>query len=89
MRKTISLCAVLIAVGVSAALAHAQSQPQSQSGQAPVIQINVTRTIQAVNYMAKGSTRIDFRGTALSAASYRPGKSRSQERRGLDQREFR
>jgi outer membrane protein OmpA-like peptidoglycan-associated protein len=65
MRKTISLCAVLIAISVSAVVAHAQSEPQSQSGQAPVIQINVTRTIQAVNYMAKGSTRIDFRGTAL------------------------
>ena len=44
---------------------HVRARAQSQSRQAPVIQINVTRTIQAVNYMAKGSTRIDFRGTAL------------------------
>ncbi len=65
MKKTILLCAVLMAASVNAAIADAQSQPQSQSGQAPVIRINVSRTIQAVNYMAKGSTRIDFRGTAL------------------------
>jgi outer membrane protein OmpA-like peptidoglycan-associated protein len=50
---------------LSAASVLAQDRPQGQSQQAPVIQINVTRTIQAVNYMAKGSTRIDFRGTAL------------------------
>lgn len=46
-------------------LSAASAPAQDQSQQAPVIQINVTRTIQAVNYMAKGSTRIDFRGTAL------------------------
>jgi hypothetical protein len=63
MRKTILFCAALIVFSAVSAVAHAQSQ--NQSGQAPVIQINVTRTIQAVNYMAKGSTRIDFRGTAL------------------------
>ncbi len=59
MTRTAALCVVLMALSATAALAHDQSQ------QAPVIQINVTRTIQAVNYMAKGSTRIDFRGTAL------------------------
>src|SRR6185437_12389706 len=42
-----------------------QQQPQQQSQQAPVISINITRTIQAVNYRTKGSTRINFRGTAL------------------------
>ena len=47
------------------ALSAASGLAQDQSSQAPVIQINVTRTIQAVNYMAKGATRIDFRGTAL------------------------
>lgn len=47
------------------ALSATSAPAQDQSQQAPVIQINVTRTIQAVNYMAKGSTRIDFRGTAL------------------------
>ena len=63
MRKIISLCAALLVLGAGSAATRARSQ--SQSGQAPVIQINVSRTIQAVNYMAKGSTRIDFRGTAL------------------------
>ena len=59
MKRIATLCVLLIAS--SATSLHAQDQSQ----QAPVIQINVTRTIQAVNYMAKGSTRIDFRGTAL------------------------
>jgi outer membrane protein OmpA-like peptidoglycan-associated protein len=39
--------------------------PQDQSQQAQVININISRSIQAVKYRAKGSTRIDFRGTAL------------------------
>lgn len=42
-----------------------QEQPQQRPQQAPVISINITRTIQAVNYRTKGSTRINFRGTAL------------------------
>ena len=42
----------------------AQSQSNSQSN-APVISINIQRTIQTVDYHSKGSTRIDFRGTAL------------------------
>ncbi len=42
-----------------------QEQPQQHPQQAPVISINITRTIQAVNYRTKGSTHINFRGTAL------------------------
>jgi outer membrane protein OmpA-like peptidoglycan-associated protein len=38
---------------------------QGQSQQPQVINITVSRTIQAVNYRAKGSTHIDFRGTPL------------------------
>jgi len=44
--------------------AHAL-RAQEQTRQAPVISINITRTIQAVNYRTKGSTHINFRGTAL------------------------
>ena len=44
---------------------QAQEQPQQHPQQAPVISINITRTIQAVNYRTKGSTHINFRGTAL------------------------
>ncbi|HET9402268.1 MAG TPA: OmpA family protein [Candidatus Acidoferrales bacterium] len=46
----------------SAAQSQSQSNPQSN---APVISINIQRTIQTVDYHSKGSTRIDFRGTAL------------------------
>jgi outer membrane protein OmpA-like peptidoglycan-associated protein len=59
MKRIAALCLVWLATGAISTFAQNQSQP------APVIQINVTRTIQAVNYMARGSTRIDFRGTAL------------------------
>jgi hypothetical protein len=38
---------------------------QDQSQQAQVINTNIARSIQAVKYRAEGSTRIDFRGTAL------------------------
>src|SRR6185437_12833334 len=45
---------------------HSQEQTQQQpQQQSQVISINITRTIQAVNYRTKGSTRINFRGTAL------------------------
>ena len=52
---------LLLSFPLFAHLLPAQDQPQ----QAPVISINITRTIQAVNYRTKGSTRINFRGTAL------------------------
>lgn len=63
MKRIAALLTAVFALGAMPVLA--QNNPQGQSQQAPVIQINVTRTIQAVTYMAKGSTRIDFRGTAL------------------------
>lgn len=65
MKKMAALLITVLTLAAASLPARAQNNPQGQSQQAPVIQINVTRTIQAVNYMAKGSTRIDFRGTAL------------------------
>jgi outer membrane protein OmpA-like peptidoglycan-associated protein len=38
---------------------------QGQNPQPQVININISRTIQVVNYRASGSTHVDFRGTAL------------------------
>jgi outer membrane protein OmpA-like peptidoglycan-associated protein len=38
---------------------------QGQSQQPQVINISISRTIQVVNYRAKGSTHVDFRGTPL------------------------
>jgi outer membrane protein OmpA-like peptidoglycan-associated protein len=65
MRRAAAVWVLLLGLGVGSAFAQEQAQPQSQSQPAPVIQISVTRTIQAVNYMARGATHIDFRGTAL------------------------
>jgi outer membrane protein OmpA-like peptidoglycan-associated protein len=55
---------ILIALGPFA-LCGVALFGQEQAQQPQVININVARTIQAVNYQARGSTRIDFRGTAL------------------------
>ena len=38
---------------------------QSDRGSNAIININVSRTIETVNYWARGSTKVDFNGTAL------------------------
>ena len=60
----------------------------SQRGQgAPVISINIERSIQTIDYRTKGSTRIDFRGTALAPQAKGEAKidhrrqSREEDRR--------
>jgi outer membrane protein OmpA-like peptidoglycan-associated protein len=58
MRKFVFVAIVLI---LTAGMVRAQDSGQDQQ----VININVSRTIQAVNFQAKGSTHVDFRGTAL------------------------
>jgi outer membrane protein OmpA-like peptidoglycan-associated protein len=55
----------VLAASLTAMAVVAQAQAQTQNQGAPVISINVERTIQTVNYGSKGSTHIDFRGTAL------------------------
>jgi outer membrane protein OmpA-like peptidoglycan-associated protein len=60
------VCVLAVALCASGAFAQDASSPQASGQQsAPIIDIHQTRTIQAVNYLAKGSTKIDFRGTAL------------------------
>lgn len=66
MRNRLGLCVLAVWIGAVSALAQDTSSPQAGGSQSvPVISITQTRTIQAVNYLAKGSTKIDFRGTAL------------------------
>lgn len=45
-----------------------------------VININVSRSIQTVNYWARGSTKVDFRGTELSPRA--EGEARIESRNG-------
>lgn len=52
----------LFAILLVSAAGFAQNAPQSGNA---VININVSRTIQTVNYWARGSTKVDFVGTAL------------------------
>jgi outer membrane protein OmpA-like peptidoglycan-associated protein len=59
--RQITVNAVLCLAALSAAPAWAQSTGKT----APVIQINVSRNIQTVNYWARGSTKVNFIGTAL------------------------
>src|ERR1700683_3455501 len=65
IRKIALSLAALAALALTPAILSAQDQDQQQQQGAPVISINVSRSISAVNYQSKGSTKIDFRGTAL------------------------
>ena len=46
--------------------------------QGQVININISRSIETVNYAAKGSTHVDFRGTALMPQAKGEAKIDSQ-----------
>lgn len=70
MRLLATWLRVLALVVVSCVAALAQQQPQSaqqpqgrQSGN--IINISVSRSVPTVNYLSRGSTKIDFLGTAL------------------------
>ncbi len=82
MKKT-ALSLALAAV--AAVPAFAQSQGAKQ---APVIHINVSRTIQMVGYRNREATRIDFQGTALLPRSEGKAKIESKDGRTTIQAEF-
>jgi len=71
MKRSIAPFALMILFGVSAAAQQPPGQPShvqmDRSGSAPVFRVTVvSRTTKAVNYRHRsGSTKIDFRGTAL------------------------
>jgi len=71
MKRSIAPFALMILFGVSAAAQQQPGQPShvqmDRSGSAPVFRVTVvSRTTKAVNYRHRsGSTKIDFRGTAL------------------------
>lgn len=75
MKKT--LWAVFLAVGQVVSVAVAQDAQQTGKG---VININVSRTIQTVNYWARGSTKVDFVGTALMPRA--EGQARIESKSG-------
>src|SRR5579883_2363166 len=58
--KTFRLLPLLI-IALGVAGWAQQSSDQSNA----IININVSRTIETVNYWARGSTKVDFTGTAL------------------------
>src|SRR2546423_3715258 len=60
MRFSVARLLLLCSGALCGSAVLAQQQPQTQ-----VINITISRSIQTVNYRAAGSTRIDFRGTAL------------------------
>jgi flagellar motor protein MotB len=61
----IYLCIAIL--GVGSLFAQERGGATAQRPQdAPIININIQRTIQTVDYRTHGSTKIDFRGTALS-----------------------
>ena len=55
---------------------------QDQSGPSVVnININVSRSVDAVNYLTNSSTRIDFKGTPL--LPFAVGDAKVQDKKGL------
>lgn len=79
MKIANAMLACLLGSAALCAPSAAQSQSNSQSN-APVISINIQRTIQTVDYHSKGSTRIDFRGTALMP--YAKGSAKIEPKNG-------
>jgi outer membrane protein OmpA-like peptidoglycan-associated protein len=66
LKEKIMKCSTIGIGAIAAALlclpAAAQQNDQAKGS---VININVSRSIQTVNYWARGSTKVDFKGTAL------------------------
>ncbi|HVO56957.1 MAG TPA: OmpA family protein [Dongiaceae bacterium] len=62
MKLTV-LSASLLAACVTMVAPLLEAHPPQQPG---VININVSRNIQTVNYWARGSTKVDFKGTELT-----------------------
>jgi outer membrane protein OmpA-like peptidoglycan-associated protein len=81
-RKLTIFLAALAALALTPTWSSAQDQDQQQQNQqgAPVISINVSRSIASVNYQSKGSTKIDFRGTALMPQA--GGEAKIQNKNG-------
>ena len=52
-------------VVVAALLCLPATAQQSDQAKPSVININISRSIQTVNYQARGSTKVDFKGTPL------------------------
>jgi outer membrane protein OmpA-like peptidoglycan-associated protein len=66
---------------VHAAYAAPQQRERTRDSQAPsLINIRVSRTVQAVNYRDRASTKIDFRGTPLMPRA--EGKADIEAKRG-------
>lgn len=82
MKRTIS---ILFVVVLLFACAWAQEKPQ---GSVPVVQLQVSRSIKAVNYRANKSTKIDFAGTALVPRAEGKAKVESKQGRTLVAAEF-
>src|SRR5579863_1300177 len=71
---------VLISVLVFSPLAVARVATAQSDAKRPVIDVRVTRSVQAVTYRENTSTQVDFRGTPLSPHS--EGKAHVEAKRG-------
>ena len=66
MRMRILTGLLLVA---SASGVWAQNQNAQNTDQNAIINISISRGVQAVNYQAKASSKIDFKGTPLMASA--------------------
>ena len=65
MKRRLSLYMGVAVLSLGSLLGQDQGGGAQRGQGAPVISINIERTIQTVDYRSKGATQIDFRGTAL------------------------
>jgi outer membrane protein OmpA-like peptidoglycan-associated protein len=73
------LMALLLAASVSSV--WAQDQNAQNADQNAIIKITVSRGVQAVNYQANTSSKIDFKGTALMSSA--EGSAKIDSKKGI------
>jgi len=77
MKSYIATGLLLVA---SASGVWAQDQSSQNSDQNAIINISISRGVQAVNYQAKTSSKIDFKGTALMSSAQ--GQAKIENKNG-------
>jgi outer membrane protein OmpA-like peptidoglycan-associated protein len=73
MGRTLAAAILILAISLGAS-----PKAFAQETSPGIININVSRSIQTVNYWARGSTKVDFRGTELSSRSEGEAKIESK-----------
>lgn len=80
-RCAIRLSFILLAISLQPVAAQQSGQQKQGAQSGNVINITVSRTVPTVNYMSRGSTKVDFVGTALLPRAQ--GEAKIQAKAGV------